>query len=129
MWTYVQRTGSLYWNGKKISTGYSGYREGKNNPDMQTVENVGPLPCGLFELKTPYDSARVGPYAIPIEPKDGTNVFGRKDFRVHGDSIQQPGGASHGCLIFSLPIRKQIWNSGDHDLQVVAEETQLPWLS
>src|ERR1035438_5538324 len=34
-----------------------------------------------------------------LTPESGTNTFGREGFLIHGDSVQNPGTASHGCII------------------------------
>jgi len=41
-WTYTQETGNLQLDGKHVSTGYSGANNGKNNPAMDNVPNIGP---------------------------------------------------------------------------------------
>lgn len=43
-WTCAQKTGELQQDGEHVATGYSGAGEGKNNPKMQSVRNVGPIP-------------------------------------------------------------------------------------
>ena len=45
-WTYSQTSGELDQDGNKVATGYSGAGIGKNNPVMQNVHNVGPIPQG-----------------------------------------------------------------------------------
>lgn len=50
-WTYAQETGDLQQDGKHISTGYSGANEGKNNPAMDNVPNVGPIPRRLDDRR------------------------------------------------------------------------------
>lgn len=125
-WTYKQSTGELSHNGKFISRGYSGSARGKNAPSMQAARGVGPLPrCKWKIMGPPYDSPNVGPYALKLFAVDGalddTHAgTGRGAFRIHGDSIANPGTASHGCLIFPRTVRAQIWNSGDRDLECVA---------
>jgi hypothetical protein len=54
-----------------------------------------------------------------LPPINGTYTDGRDGFMIHGDSVAHPGNASSGCLIEKWPIRSQIWNSGDHILEVV----------
>ena len=121
MWTYSQSTGVLTDPlGTRTATGYSGKGDGKNNPAMQDVKAVGPIPRGKWLITgKPYDSARVGPYALVLEPMAGTITFGRGDFRIHGDSKSNPGTASNGCIILSRTIRALIYNSGDKVVQVV----------
>lgn len=122
MWTYVQRTGNLYYLGARIATGYSGRGIGKNCPELQAAKAMGPIPCGRWKIVgEPYDSPNTGPYTLRLEPNVGTDTLGRGDFRIHGDS-KIPGNASKGCPVFPRPIRRTIWESGDVDWQVVAEE-------
>jgi hypothetical protein len=48
MWKYVQSSGAMIApDGEILRVGYSGrVLDGKNNPDMQHVRNVGPIPRG-----------------------------------------------------------------------------------
>jgi len=51
MWIWIIKTGELVRDGKVIGIGYSGGNkgrnpEGKNNPAMQHVHDIGPIPCG-----------------------------------------------------------------------------------
>jgi Protein of unknown function (DUF2778) len=121
-WTYAQRTGELQQDGQHVATGYSGAGEGKNNPDMQSVRNVGPIPQGDWTIAgPPVNTADHGPYVLRLIPNDETETFGRSGFLMHGDSKSAPGTASHGCVIMPRVVREQVWDSGDRDLQVVAE--------
>ena len=122
MWTYAQATGDLLQNGKKVGTGYSGFDNGKNNPAMQSVENVGPIPQGEWIISgPPFNSPDHGPFVLHLTPVDPNQSFGRSAFLMHGDSIKSPGNASRGCIIMPRVIREQVWNSNDTDLEVVAE--------
>jgi hypothetical protein len=125
MFTYVQRTGNLYHNGQLIGQGYSGYPPHKNNPDSEQIHNFGPIPRGLYTIGIPHDSPHVGPYAMSLMPEDGTNTYGRSDFLMHGDSISNPGLASHGCIIQNKGVRHVVGTSNDNQLKVVAEEKDL----
>ena len=121
-WTYSQKTGELQQDGQHIATGYSGGGEGKNNPDMQSVRNVGPIPQGDWTIVgPPVNTAEHGHYVLRLTPRDETETFGRGGFLVHGDSKNAPGTASHGCVIMPRSVREQVWNSEDRELQVVAE--------
>ena len=119
MWTFVQRTGELLRDGAHVATGYSGLGVGKNNPDEQKVHDVGPLPRGGWRIGPPCD--KLGGFALTLVPLYGTPTFGRSGFLIHGDSIEHPGAASHGCLIFPRAIRELIAASGDRNLVVVAD--------
>ena len=108
-WTYEQATGNLISPlGIKVATGYAGGNcgnnpEGVNNPDAQDQ-----------------DSPKLGPFALVLEPDPANEMFGRGDFRMHGDSITHPGCASEGCVIMPRNIRENVWASNDHVINVVA---------
>lgn len=118
-WTYEQATG--YWfdpTGNKAGRGYAGRGIGKNNPDMQNVKGVGPLPRGLYTAQFPLDDAKVGKFAMRLTPSPDNTMFGRSDFFVHGDSQSDPGNASEGCIVLPHNLRVAFWSSGDHSIQV-----------
>lgn len=120
-WTYSQKTGDLEQDGTRIATGYSGAGEGKNNPDLQNIRNVGPIPVGDWTITgPPADTEDHGPYVLRLAPAAGTETFGRSGFLMHGDSREHPGCASEGCVILPRPVREQVWKSNDRDLKVVA---------
>lgn len=124
MWIYDQASGLLSRNGKVISRGYSGNGRGKNNPALEGVAGIGPIPAGVWKVESKYDSPNVGPYALKLIAVDATlddthDKTGRGAFRIHGDSIKAPGTASRGCIILPRQVREQIWKSGDRDLKVV----------
>ena len=122
MWKYVQRTGDLFRNYVHVESGYSGRGKGKNNPDEQCVVDEGPIPRGWWSIKPATNN---GPtkLSLPLEPDGNTDTCGRSRFFIHGDSITNPGGASHGCIIFSRPTREKINASGDNRLRVVSDST------
>ena len=122
MWTYVQSNGALLRNGVLIAFGYSGGGAGKNNPAFEADVDVGPIPAGLWQIcGPPYDTAQHGPYVLRLEPQPATATFGRAGFLMHGDSILAPGTASQGCIVMDRRTRSDVWQSGDSQLQVVAE--------
>lgn len=122
MWTYAQKTGDLLHNSQPIATGYSGFDTGKNNPAMQAVSNMGPIPQGDWTIVgPPVNSPSHGPFVLRLEPAADTKTFGRDGFLMHGDSIPSPGCASHGCIIMPRVVREQVWASGDTQLEVVPE--------
>ena len=126
MWTYVQKTGDLSHNGQYISTGYAGGNCGKNkegidNPALQNVAKVGPLPQGKYTFGQPVQQSHLGPFAIPLVPSPDNQMFGRNDFYCHGDTTPS-GNASEGCLILARAIRNMIAASPDKDLEVVSGE-------
>jgi hypothetical protein len=126
MWQWDQSAGELRLNSKLISRGYSGNGRGKNNPSLQNIPSVGPIPRGRYKIGAPYKSERVGQYALPLDaidakPGDDTHQpTGRGAFRIHGDSVKAPGTASHGCIILPRNIRELVWRSGVREIEVVA---------
>lgn len=118
-WVYEQVTGRLLQNGQRIAIGYAGIGDGKNNPDMQDVQGVGPLPKGVYEIGSPRDTPTHGPYVLPLTPDDANEMHGRSSFLIHGDSIRNPGFASHGCIVVGLTVREKVWLSGDRKLEVI----------
>jgi hypothetical protein len=120
MWTYQQSTGNMLdASGNLVCTGYSGAPAGKNDPTKQCLQNVGPIPRGAYTIGAPQNTVTHGPYVLPLTPDPANNMCGRTGFLIHGDSIQNPGTASQGCIILNLTCRQQIWTSGDPGLQVV----------
>lgn len=123
MWTYRQKDGELLHDDGPVARGYSGIDDGKNNPAMQNVQNVGPIPQGGWTIEKPaFNTMDHGPFVLRLTPKPGTQTFGRSGFLMHGDSIEHPGLASHGCTIFPRAIREQVAASPDNDLEVVSGE-------
>jgi hypothetical protein len=124
MWIYAQDSGKLFLHTEVldkielIAIGYSGAGWGKDNPTAAYQHNIGPIPAGLFKIESPRDTVH-SPYTLPLTPNPANEMFGRSGFLIHGDSILNPGTASQGCVILPREIRQIIWNSGDHDFQVV----------
>lgn len=120
MWKWDQSAGELTHDGTFVSRGYAGNGRGKNNPVMQAAVGVGPIPRGQWKMTAMVSSPNTGPLTIVLEPMPGNDACGRSAFRVHGDSVSNPGTASHGCIILPRLVRQQIWASGDRLLEVVA---------
>lgn len=128
MWIYSQSTGELNYFGSSTEintivlpyTGYSGKGDGKNNPDLENVEGVGPIPRGVYDIQAPVDTVTHGPYVLPLTPEENNDMYGRSGFLIHGDSIVDPGNASEGCIILPRVARNAVWDSGDHKLNVIA---------
>lgn len=126
MWKYditarrLERDGKLVFEGKGHGAGYSGNGAGLNNPAMEGVRGIGPLPEGRYRMtELRLTGASTGPYTIVLVQVSGES-HGRSAFRIHGDNSKGDQSASHGCIILPPLVRRQIWESGDHDLEVVA---------
>ena len=126
-WTFEQRTGKLYDpTGKLIAIGYAGGNcgknpEGKNNPDMQGVPKVGPLPVGLYTRGAVILQSHLGPFAIPLVPAPSNNMLGRGGFYMHGDTTPS-GNASEGCAIMPRAVREEFYQATE-PLEVVSDYT------
>lgn len=121
MWHYEQSTGHLYSDEEKLlAVGYSGHAEGVNDPALQDVHEVGPIPRGTYTIGAPEETPEHGPYVLRLTPDPENEMFGRAGFLIHGDSVVTPGTASQGCIIMPRFAREQVWNSGDHEIEVVA---------
>ena len=87
---------------------------------------MGPIPCGLWDIcGPPYSTKTHGPYVLRLEPEKWTVTFGRTGFLMHGDSKQNPGDASEGCIIQGPLVRMTVWQSGDRRLRVIADHADL----
>jgi hypothetical protein len=124
MWTFSQSTGSLarVVDGvtKVWGTGYAGLGLDKDNPADQAVVGQGPIPEGAWTIGEAHNDPTLGQHVMALSPRPGTVTFGRSGFFIHGDSLQHPGAASHGCLVLSYALREEISFSGDIDLTVTA---------
>lgn len=129
MWTYVQKTGELLRDGLHVALGYSGFDDpdtgqpGKNSPELENVEDVGPIPVGRYFIGSPHDTLTHGPFVLPLTPDATNEMFGRSAFLIHGDSVVDPGTASRGCIIMARKVRAEIAQSGDRVLQVISGVT------
>ena len=121
MWTYESSTGKIFPEGSILQAGigWAGQGPGKNNPDMQNVEDIGPLPVGRYKIGAPYHHPKLGPVTMDLTPDPANEMFGRSAFRIHGfgEDVEH---ASEGCIIQVKPVRDRIAESGDTDLQVVS---------
>lgn len=108
MYLYEQQSGRLYRAYELIGVGYAGHGVGKNNPRYQAVPFVGPITCGRWRIGKPYHHPRLGVLCFDLTPEPGTETFGRSEFRLHADSIHDPGNASEGCIVQSHDVRQSI---------------------
>jgi len=121
-WEYDRATGDFtYINDQTgartpIGSGYSGTGPGRNNPAMSSVQDVGPIPPGFYQIGNAINSPTTGPNTLPLTPMPGTNTFGRFGFLIHGNNATN--NASTGCIILGPDIRRRINESGDRKLEV-----------
>lgn len=130
-WQYSQSTGELkYFDNVTlqytlVGKGYSGKnvgsQRGLNNPNMQQVKDLGPIPAGYWVIGKAYSHKELGKLTMDLYPFKETNTFDRDRylFRIHGDKEFPLFDASTGCIIFNKKIRKMINDCDDKILQVV----------
>lgn len=122
-YVFEQSTGRMIDpDSNEVAVGYAGGNcghnpEGKNNPEMQNVPSIGPLPEGWYDLGEPVEHSHLGAYAIPLIPDPSNEMYGRGSFYLHGDTTPS-GNASEGCIIMPRLVRQAIKASGER-LQVV----------
>ncbi len=118
MLTYSQTSGEMR-NASSVllGTGYAGRGEGVNNPALQNVHNVGPLPQGVYTINPPVNTTTHGPYVMWLTPDPSNEMFGRSGFGIHADEIANPGKhlASTGCIVMSNEARVAIWTAAQAD--------------
>lgn len=112
----------IYRDGTTIGSAYAGNGAGKNNPAMQDVKDVGPLPCGFYTIGDPVEDVITGHYTLPLTPDPDTEMHGRDEMKCHGENPAHPGQSSDGCIVAPLPLRMEIHESADTRLQVVSGE-------
>jgi RHS repeat-associated protein len=124
-WEYSQTTGTMTHvddaSGQRndLATGYSGHGAGVNNPAMEGVEDVGPIPRGDYTIGRQHHSAATGPASMSLAPSPSNNMHDRGDFAIHGDTSSGDRSASRGCIILPRNARDEIAGSGDNCLRVV----------
>ncbi len=105
---YDQKTGMFRDADQKvIYLGYAGLGAGVNNPAMENVPNIGPLPRGFYTIgKLVTTDPRFGPTWLALTPSPGNKMFGRGGFLIHWNTHDAnpndmifPNDASHGCII------------------------------
>ena len=117
--TYSQGLGVLSCKDGFLVTGYAGFETGKNNPAMDNVKNIGPLPRGVYRIvPEPFDHAKCGKYCIRLTPEPANVMHGRSGFLIHGDNGK--GTASNGCIILPRHARESIVREKYTEIEVVA---------
>lgn len=118
--TFHQRSGEYYLGPTLFTLGWAGCGLGKNNPEMQHVRMIGPLPRGRYRIGAP-ELASTGAYSLRLHPCPETEMFGRDGFLIHGPAVDasKRGQESHGCPIMHRICREQVVRLGVEWLEVV----------
>lgn len=115
-WEYDQSSGVIRLNGAYMGQGYAGTGGGRDNPDMEDREDVGPIPRGTYDIGMSYRHSSLGPAVMNLDPV-GHNAHGRTLFRIHGNNARDD--ASEGCIVLPPNVRRLIAGSADRRLEVV----------
>ena len=119
-WKWEQSAGTMTSpDGARVDTGYSGHPPHVNHTVAEALPNEGPIPRGTWSIGDPYQHPHLGPVCLNLDPAEGTEAFGRSEFRIHGDNSDLNQTASHGCIILPRVVRQLIADSGDKVLEVV----------
>ena len=121
MWIYKQFSGELVHNDTLAGVGYSGHEAGLNNPELEDVPDIGPIPRGYYFIGTPFTHPRKGPVCMRLTPEPGNDAHGRLGFMMHGDSKEHPGEheASAGCIVIARNVRDLVVASHEVELCVI----------
>ena len=124
--TYSQSTGEITATSDqgetRLGRGWAGNGRGKNNPKMENVKGVGPLPRGWYSIGEPFKHPTTGPFSMRLTPDPETDMHGRDGFLIHGPAMDanKLGNESHGCIVAARNVREKIHALGITRLQVVA---------
>lgn len=122
MWRYEQKTGSLWKDDYPLAphAGYSGRdtyeHKGRNNPELEHMPFIGPIPRGKYWICPWYNSQTKGPVVMRLDP-EGHDACCRTGFMIHGDNAKND--ASEGCIVLPRNLREKIARSGDRVLEVI----------
>jgi hypothetical protein len=92
-----------YSGGGSVSKGDIFDSTHKNNPDSTSLKNFGPIPAGTWTITGVDSSITIN--TILLSPTFSTN---RTDIAIHGDSNDNRGKASRGCIILGPDERASI---------------------
>ncbi len=95
----------------------------RNNPLMQDMHGLGPLPQGVYTISPAHTIPHLGPCVMALTPDPANEMFGRSGFFVHGDNPAGDHTASDGCIVAGPAIRQQVADlvaAGGQQLTVTA---------
>jgi hypothetical protein len=123
MFQFKQSTGEVLHNGVHLGRAYSGHGAGINNPALQGVPDVGPIPVGWYTIGAPFQHPHAGQLCMRLTPNPGTDTKGRAGFMWHGDNLANNRTASEGCIISPHQDRLVVTAAvmaRDNQLEVIA---------
>lgn len=108
-------------DGTLVATGWAGHGAGKNNPEMVSVKDVGPLPPGTYQVGAWGLHGEVGPLSAILTQIQG-ETYGRNDFLIHGPDMDASkyGEESKGCIVVPRTDRLRVIALKPQTITVVA---------
>jgi len=105
---YSQTSGQMTQDdGTLVATGFSGNNsrpgvnptgiQGYNNPEMQSVHKIGPLPQGTYSVGKWGYHPELGNDSAPLTQTSG-ETYGRDGFYIHGPG-EDVANSSEGCIV------------------------------
>jgi hypothetical protein len=87
------------------SKGYSGKPGYQNNPSTERMKGKGTIPGGEYAITgvSPLLNNRPLRNTVQLEPRNGTQTYGRDAFRMHQGKINGEKTASEGCIVPNDP--------------------------
>lgn len=122
--TYSQTKGIMRRQSGTEFQGYSGFRNGLNNPALQAITNTGPIPQGIYTISAPFTHPTKGPAVMRLTPDPENVMYGRSGFLIHGAHADDKQNSSEGCIILPREARNligKIVGTGDDKLTVVKD--------
>ncbi len=126
-WAYFQASGQLWYVNKTlgmrifVDKGYSGRKEGLNNPSMQNITDVGPIPQGTYTIQRQQTNwTRAGKEleaSMRLTESPLNLMWDRGGFLLHQGNFSTMN-SSTGCIVLPLETLNLIGNSGDRTLRV-----------
>jgi hypothetical protein len=110
MWRYSQTSGELCHNDEHIAYGFSGSRQGKNDPNFQSY-HFGPIPVGRYTIGRADNTG-----IMQLQPAAENEMFGRSNFIVI-PSLNKD--VKTGFIVLADFARKKVNDSQDRDLLVI----------
>lgn len=120
---FKQSTGEFFQDGTLLAMAYSGHGDGVNNPTVQNIRMVGPIPRGRYTIQPAYVHEHLGPLAMPLVPYSSNEMFMRDGFFIHGDNSKGDRSASEGCIILPhdarVVVARAALTGGNNVLEVI----------
>lgn len=123
MFIYQQSTGRISHDGVDLGIGYAGNGEWLNEPWAQNIKKHGPLPQGYYTIGPPHVHDHLGPITMALTPDPENEMYGRRDFFMHGVHENDHQDSSDGCIAANKVIRNTVGAqvlAGNNRLQVIA---------